>query len=249
MDQSAGSRSESDDISVRGAGEPPAAKKVKQCGPTSANWNLLTLMVHSILLVLSFWTCGCGNTIYISSLLALTVTNGLCVLYAKREVKPFGFLAVMGLLSTRMKKHLIDVHNMYVGGFMHLMHAFMAHSCMPNDGCARAAKQTDSKGVASAQGRGILSGFVTKHFVPRLTDEEHKHAYALMVKAHSAAILPQSSQVPTRCLDGSQVPGYSSFQCALWESILTAKTDRGTKKMAHGWRKGGKSRCNKNFNI
>ena len=25
------------------------------------------------------------------------------------------------------------------------------------------------------------------------------------------------------------------------ESILTAKTDRGTKKMAHGWRKGGKS--------
>ena len=54
------------------------------------------------------------------------------------------------------------------------------------------AKQIDSKGVASAQGRGILSGFVTKHFAPRLTDEEHKHAYALMVKAHSAAILPPS---------------------------------------------------------
>ena len=36
MEQSAGSRSESDDISVSGAGEPPAAKKVKQCGPTSA---------------------------------------------------------------------------------------------------------------------------------------------------------------------------------------------------------------------
>ena len=56
------------------------------------------------------------------------MTNGLCVLYAKREVKPFGFLAVMGL-------HLIDVHNMYVGGFMHLMHAFVAHPCMRNDGC------------------------------------------------------------------------------------------------------------------
>ena len=36
MEQSAGSRSESDDISVSGAGErPPAAKKMKQCGPTS----------------------------------------------------------------------------------------------------------------------------------------------------------------------------------------------------------------------
>ena len=37
--------------------------------------------------------------------------------------------------TTRMKKHLIDVHNMYVGGFMHLMHAFVAHPCMRNDGC------------------------------------------------------------------------------------------------------------------
>ena len=37
--------------------------------------------------------------------------------------------------TTRMKKHLIDVHNMYVGGFMHLMHAFAAHPCMCNDGC------------------------------------------------------------------------------------------------------------------
>ena len=36
MEQSAGSSSESDDISVSGAGEPPAANKVKQCGPTSA---------------------------------------------------------------------------------------------------------------------------------------------------------------------------------------------------------------------
>ena len=99
----------------------------------------------------------------------------------------------------RMKKHLIDVHNMYVGGFMHLMQAFVAHPCMRNDGCVfcvtcseEPAKQTDSKGVASAQGRGILSGFVTKHFAPGLSDEEHKHAYALMVKAHSAAILPPS---------------------------------------------------------
>ena len=36
MEQPAGSSSESDDISVSGAGEPPAANKVKQCGPTSA---------------------------------------------------------------------------------------------------------------------------------------------------------------------------------------------------------------------
>ncbi|KAL5502127.1 hypothetical protein EMCRGX_G008851 [Ephydatia muelleri] len=36
MEQSAGSRSESDDISVSGAGKPSAAKEMKQCGPTSA---------------------------------------------------------------------------------------------------------------------------------------------------------------------------------------------------------------------
>ena len=93
MEQSAGSRSESDDVSVSGAGEPPAAKKMKQCGPTSAELKPDVKGTFP-----SFWSsCGCGSTI--SSLLALTVTNGLCVLYVKREVKPFGFLAVMGLLQ------------------------------------------------------------------------------------------------------------------------------------------------------
>ena len=88
------------------------------------------------------------------------------------------------------------------------MHAFVAHPCMRNDGCVilcyseEPAKQTDSKCVASAQGRGILSGFVTKHFAPCLTDEEHKHAYALMVNAHSAAILPPSI---------NDVPEYSQY--------------------------------------
>ena len=39
---------------------------------------------------------------------------------------------------------------------MHLMHAFVAHPCM-RFLCysEEPAKQTDSKGVASAQGRGI----------------------------------------------------------------------------------------------
>ena len=76
---------------------------------------------------------GCGSTI--SSLLALTVTNGLCVLYAKREVCETVWIPRSDGSTTRMKKHLIDVHNMYVGGFMHLMHAFVAHPCMRNDGC------------------------------------------------------------------------------------------------------------------
>ena len=71
------------------------------------------------------------------------------------------------------------------------------------------AKQTDSKGVASAQGRGIFSGFVTKHFAPRLTDEEHKHAYALMVKAHSAAILPNDIPEYRQYLQYISHGGYS----------------------------------------
>ena len=97
MEQYAGSRSESDNISVSGAGEPPAAKKVKQCGPTSAELKPADVKGTFHPSGPKLLNVCCGSTI--SSLLALTVTNGLCVLYAKREVKPFGFLAVMGRLQ------------------------------------------------------------------------------------------------------------------------------------------------------
>ena len=48
------------------------------------------------------------------------------------------------------------------------MHSWLIHACVKTDAflcySEEPAKQTDSNGVASAQGRGILSGFVTKHF-------------------------------------------------------------------------------------
>ena len=60
------------------------------------------------------------------------------------------------------------------------MHSWLIHACVTTDALLcyseEPAKQTDSKGVASAQ--FSCSGSVTKHFAPRLTDEEHKHAYA-----------------------------------------------------------------------
>ena len=39
---------------------------------------------------------------------------------------------------------------------------------------------------------GTRSGLIDKHFMPRFTTEVQKRAYALMVRAHSAAILPPS---------------------------------------------------------
>ena len=153
MDQSAGSRSESDDISVSGAGEPPAAKKVKQCGPTSAELkpgDVNGTFHPSGPKFLNVWLWKH----YKLSPRANCDKWALCALCQKWIPRSDGS-------TTRMKKHLIDVYNMYVGGFMHLMHAFVAHPCMRNDGCMRflcyseePAKQTDSKGVASAQGRG-----------------------------------------------------------------------------------------------
>ena len=60
----------------------------------------------------------------ISSLLALSVKNRLCVLYATLCQKggETVWIPRSDGSTTRMKNHLIDVHNMYVGGFMHLMH-------------------------------------------------------------------------------------------------------------------------------
>eukprot|EP00731_Ephydatia_muelleri_P017596 Em0010g694a len=72
-----------------------------------------------------------------------------------------------------MKRHLIDVHNIEE----------------PKQTASIDSKDAASQGHAT---RGTLSGFITKHFVPHFTAEEHKHAYTLMVKAHSAAILPPS---------------------------------------------------------
>ena len=51
--------------------------------------------------------------------------------------------------------------------------------------------------ATSGQGLGTLtgSGLINKHFMPVMppfTTEEHKRAYALMIRAHSAAILPPS---------------------------------------------------------
>ena len=83
---------------VSGAGEPPAAKKVKQCGPTSAELkpaDVKGTFHPSGLRFLNVWLWKH----YKLSPRAITVTNGLCVLYAKGEMKPFGFLAVMGLLQ------------------------------------------------------------------------------------------------------------------------------------------------------
>ena len=71
-------------ISVSGAGEPPAAKKVKQCGPTSAELkpaDVKGTFHPSGPKFLNVWLWKH----YKLSLLALTVTNGLCVLYAKRR--------------------------------------------------------------------------------------------------------------------------------------------------------------------
>ena len=132
MDQFAGSRSESDDISVSGAGEPPAAKKVKQCGPTSAEQkpaDVKGTFRPSGLKFLNVWLwkhyklsprANCDKW----ALCALCQKGGETVWIPRSDGS-----------TTRMKKHLIDAHNMYVGGFMHLMHAFVAHPCMRNDGC------------------------------------------------------------------------------------------------------------------
>ena len=102
------------------------------------------------------------------------------------------------------------------------------------------AKQTDSKGVASAQGRGILSGFVTKHFVPRLTDEEHKHAYALMVKAQV--------KFPHVALMALKYLAIAPSERVFSQLKLIAERKR--------WRMDGGRverviflRCNKNFNV
>ena len=51
--------------------------------------------------------------------------------------------------------------------------------------------------ATSGQGLGTLtgSGLINKHVMPVMppfTTEKHKRAYALMVRAHSAAILPPS---------------------------------------------------------
>ena len=95
MEQSAGSRSESDDISVSGAGEPPAAKKIKQCGPTSAELkpDVKGTFHPSGPKFLNVWLWKHYK------LTPRANCMGLCVLYVKREVKPFGLLAMMGLLQ------------------------------------------------------------------------------------------------------------------------------------------------------
>lgn len=36
----------------------------------------------------------------------------------------------------------------------------------------------------------LHAGLITKHFVPRMSIEEHKKAYVLMIRAHCAALLP-----------------------------------------------------------
>ena len=55
-----------------------------------------------------------GSTI--SSLLALTVTNGLCVLLCQKGGETVWIPRSDGS-TTRMKKHLIDVHNSQVPGY------------------------------------------------------------------------------------------------------------------------------------
>ena len=39
-------------------------------------------------------------------------------------------------------------------------------------------------------GHSSHGGLITKHFIPRMSVEDHTKAYSLMVRAHSAALLP-----------------------------------------------------------
>ena len=97
MEQSAGPRSESDDISVSGAGEPPAAKKVKQCGPTSAVLkpaDVKGTFHPSGPKFLNVWLWKH----YKLSPRANCDKWALCAL-CQKEGETVGFLAVMGLLQ------------------------------------------------------------------------------------------------------------------------------------------------------
>ena len=53
-----------------------------------------------------------------------------------------------------------------------------------------ASPATSGQGLCTLTGSGLVKHFMP--VMPRFTTEEHKRAYALMVRAHSAAILPPS---------------------------------------------------------
>ena len=110
----AGSRSESDDISVNGAGEPPAAKKVKQCSPTSAELKPADVKgtFHpsgpkflNVWLWKHYKLSPCANCDK-WALCALCQKGGETVWIPRSDGS-----------TTRMKKHLIDVHNSQVPGY------------------------------------------------------------------------------------------------------------------------------------
>ncbi|KAL5486863.1 hypothetical protein EMCRGX_G019399 [Ephydatia muelleri] len=91
-----------------------------------------------------------------------------------------------------MKKHLLEAHNIEEPA-----KSTSSHMKHPKDAASPAT---------SGQGHGTLtgSGLINKHFMPVMppfTTEEHKRAYALMVRAHSAAILPPSI---------NDIPGFAS---------------------------------------
>ena len=52
--------------------------------------------------------------------------------------------------------------------------------------CMQERSSNDVKEAATSSHAGLI----TKHFLPRMSVEEHKKAYALMIRAHCAALLP-----------------------------------------------------------
>ena len=116
MEQSAGSTSESDDISVSGAGEPPAAKKMKQCGPTSAELKpVVKGTFHpSGPKFLNVW-------LWKHYKLSPRANCDKWALYAlcQKGGEPVWIPHSDGSTTTRMKKHLIDVYNMYAYWRLH----------------------------------------------------------------------------------------------------------------------------------